>query len=104
MTAPSGASSTSATGSLLNKSNGTEDTGHYKVLYKGLNESISSEAYVFTGAYGTSADYCKIRSWARASGCTDSCDIEVLTLCFDKAGNRTNTQYVQTWGSFNPFE
>lgn len=94
--------STSATASLLRNVNGTEKTGNYQMIYNGLSESLSSESYVYVGAYGASSDYCKIASWTRSpGGCTSNCDILVNTLCFDKAGNPKNTKYVQTWGSFN---
>lgn len=90
-----GATSSSATGSLM-----SGETGRYRMVYHGLNETVSSEAYVFAGAYGSGSDYCKVRSWTLANGCASNCDIEVQTLCFDKAGARKNTKYVQTWGSF----
>lgn len=87
--------STSATASRI-----AGTTGHYKMVYHGLNEDMSSNAYVHVSAYGGGSEYCKIRNWSRANGCSTGCDIEVQTLCFDKAGNPKNTRYVQTWGSF----
>ena len=105
MTGPEfGQSSTSATGSLLKKPDGTEDTGHYKMVYKGLNEDVPWNAYVFTGAHGPTSEYCKILFWGRPFNCSVDCDIEVHTLCFDSAGKRKNTKYVQTWGSFSTFQ
>jgi hypothetical protein len=92
------ATSTSATASLM-----PNETGRYKMIYNGLSEDVSWEAYVFVGAYGDGSEYCKIRNWSRVPGCESNCDIEVQTLCFDKAGIRKNTRYVQTWASFRPF-
>lgn len=93
------ASSTSATGSLM-----ANETGRYKMTYHGLSEDVSWKAYLFVGAYGSGSEYCKIRNWSRAGNCQTNCDIEAQTLCFDKAGSRKNTRYVQTWGSFQPFD
>ena len=90
-------SSSSATGSLM-----SGETGRYKMVYHGLSEDISWEAYLFVGAYGGGSEYCKIRNWSRVGSCQTNCDIEAQTLCFDKTGARTNTRYVQTWGSFTP--
>lgn len=98
MTGPTGSTSTSATASLT-----AGDTGHYKMVYHGLNENVSWNAYLYVGAYGSGSEYCKIRNWTRAGTCQTNCDIEAHTLCFDKAGNRKNTRYVQTWGSFSTF-
>ena len=91
-----GVQSTSATASLV-----PSETGHYKMVYHGLTENASWDAYLFVGAQGAGSQYCKIRNWSLVPGCSTNCDIEAHTLCFDKNGAATNTPYVQTWGSFN---
>jgi hypothetical protein len=93
-------SSTSATASLMKNSDGSEDTGHYKMVHHGPSEPNAKKSFVFVGAYGAGAEYCKIVSWGTVPGCTASCDIEVQTQCF-RQGMVRNTRYVQTWGSFS---
>jgi hypothetical protein len=91
-----------AVGGLQQTLGGGQDTGHYKMNYTGFGGSVD-QSYLFVGAYGTGSQYCKILNWFPKNNSCPNCTVETHTLCFDSAGNRTNTLYVQTFGSFLNF-
>lgn len=94
-------SGSSATASLVRNADGSLDTGHYKMIHRGPREANAKRSYLFVGAYGSGPEFCNIVSWSTVAGCSADCDIEAHTQCFNENGTRTNTRYVQTWGSFN---